>query len=193
MTDRTFSSAQAARIAGVSYRRLDYWARIELVTPSIAASGSGSARRYSLADVVALSVVTALTREGIELSHTRPAVSTIRHPATRLDGNVVIVITGHGASVMHAETLATIAAEARRPFLAIPLRPIIESITEAAADTAPPPHRGHLQVVRDQDPSAAGADPVASAAKPSRPGYLAPLLLADEDEERRQPALAPIT
>ena len=40
------------RLTGVTYRQLDYWARTDLVTPSITAGqGSGSKRTYSYSDV----------------------------------------------------------------------------------------------------------------------------------------------
>ena len=40
---------KAAQIVGITYRQLDYWARTDLVRPSLAdASGSGSRRQYSL-------------------------------------------------------------------------------------------------------------------------------------------------
>ena len=42
-----FSGTKAASIVGISYRQLDYWARTDLVRPSLAdASGSGSRRMY---------------------------------------------------------------------------------------------------------------------------------------------------
>jgi len=48
-----FSGPTVCRLTGVTYRQLDYWARTNLVTPSItAANGSGSKRAYSYADVL---------------------------------------------------------------------------------------------------------------------------------------------
>ncbi|MFM8868240.1 MAG: MerR family transcriptional regulator, partial [Ilumatobacteraceae bacterium] len=43
-----YSGTQAAKIVGISYRQLDYWARTDLIRPTAAdASGSGSRRIYS--------------------------------------------------------------------------------------------------------------------------------------------------
>ena len=43
-----YSGTQTAKIVGITYRQLDYWARTDLVRPSIqSAQGSGSRRRYS--------------------------------------------------------------------------------------------------------------------------------------------------
>jgi hypothetical protein len=45
-----YRGAVAARAAGISYRQLDYWARTELVQPTVrGAAGSGSQRLYSFA------------------------------------------------------------------------------------------------------------------------------------------------
>src|SRR5256886_11942153 len=43
-----FRGPQVCKIVGISYRQLDYWARTDLVRPSLAdARGSGTQRRYS--------------------------------------------------------------------------------------------------------------------------------------------------
>lgn len=49
---QSFSGPQVTELAEISYRQVDYWARTNVVVPSITvARGSGSQRRYSLADV----------------------------------------------------------------------------------------------------------------------------------------------
>jgi hypothetical protein len=46
-----YRGAVAARAAGITYRQLDYWARTELVEPTVrGASGSGSQRLYGFRD-----------------------------------------------------------------------------------------------------------------------------------------------
>ena len=41
--DGAFSGKRAALVVGITYRQLDYWARTDLVRPSLAdANGSGS-------------------------------------------------------------------------------------------------------------------------------------------------------
>jgi DNA-binding transcriptional MerR regulator len=67
-----WSAHQAADLAGCSYRQLDYWARTDLIRPSLNdAHGSGSRRRYSYPDVARLCLVTSLTRGGIKLESLR--------------------------------------------------------------------------------------------------------------------------
>jgi DNA-binding transcriptional MerR regulator len=50
-----YSGTRAAQIVGITYRQLDYWARTDLVRPSLVdATGSGSRRRYSFRDLLEL-------------------------------------------------------------------------------------------------------------------------------------------
>jgi DNA-binding transcriptional MerR regulator len=61
-----FTAGEAAKITGVAYRTLDHWARTSLIGPSIAeARGTGSERRYSFEDLVALRVLRELRTAGI--------------------------------------------------------------------------------------------------------------------------------
>jgi DNA-binding transcriptional MerR regulator len=63
---------QACRLAGITYRKLDYWDRAGLVSPSIgAARGSGSSRRYSPRDVLLLALVERFTQLGLTLQAIR--------------------------------------------------------------------------------------------------------------------------
>ena len=57
---------------GITYRQLDYWARTDLVRPSLAdARGSGSRRRYSYRDLLELRVIKRLLDAGIKLELVR--------------------------------------------------------------------------------------------------------------------------
>jgi DNA-binding transcriptional MerR regulator len=69
---RSFSTAEAARLTGLSARQLDHWDRQGFLRPSLEkASGYGSARRYSFADVVRLRVAARLRSNGIGLARIR--------------------------------------------------------------------------------------------------------------------------
>jgi DNA-binding transcriptional MerR regulator len=62
------SVPEVCRRARISYRRLDYWDRIDLVSPSVrAANGSGTQRLYSEHDVALLSAIRYLLDEGLAL------------------------------------------------------------------------------------------------------------------------------
>ena len=67
------------RLVGISYRQLDYWARTDLIKPSVQdARGSGSQRLYSFPDVVQLKVIKRLLDAGMSLKRIRQAVEILR-------------------------------------------------------------------------------------------------------------------
>jgi len=66
---------EVCKLVGISYRQLDYWARTELVTPSVRdAGGSGTQRLYSFQDLVVLRVIKKLLDTGVSLQRIRKAV-----------------------------------------------------------------------------------------------------------------------
>jgi DNA-binding transcriptional MerR regulator len=70
---------EAAKAAGISYRQLDYWARTELVEPTVrGAAGSGSQRLYGFRDILVLKLVKRLLDTGISLQQIRTAVEQLR-------------------------------------------------------------------------------------------------------------------
>ncbi|GMA27287.1 MerR family transcriptional regulator [Arenivirga flava] len=69
----------AAKAAGITYRQLDYWARTELVEPTVrGAAGSGSQRLYGFRDILVLKLVKRLLDTGISLQQIRTAVNQLR-------------------------------------------------------------------------------------------------------------------
>ena len=79
-----YRGAIAARAAGISYRQLDYWARTELVEPTVrGAAGSGTQRLYGFRDILVLKLVKRLLDTGISLQQIRTAVSQLREAGVR--------------------------------------------------------------------------------------------------------------
>ena len=79
VAERGYGGRQAAEIVGISYRQLDYWARTNLIRPSLTdAAGSGSRRRYSYRDLLELKVVKNLLDAGIKLESVREAFTYLR-------------------------------------------------------------------------------------------------------------------
>src|SRR5262249_4516177 len=69
---RSFSTAEVARLTGLSARQLDHWDRQGFLRPSLQqAAGYGSTRRYSFADVVRLRVAARLRAHGVGLPRIR--------------------------------------------------------------------------------------------------------------------------
>jgi DNA-binding transcriptional MerR regulator len=74
-----FRGPQVCSIVGITYRQLDYWARTDLVRPSINdAKGSGTQRTYSFQDLVRLKVVKSLLDAGVKLQTARAAIDYLR-------------------------------------------------------------------------------------------------------------------
>jgi DNA-binding transcriptional MerR regulator len=96
--EQGFRAPEVAKIVGISYRQLDYWARTDLVTPSIQdAGGSGTQREYSFQDIVLLRAIKNLIDTGVNLQRIRKAIDFLRthlkEPPSHLtllsDGNKV--------------------------------------------------------------------------------------------------------
>jgi DNA-binding transcriptional MerR regulator len=88
----------ACQAAGITYRQLDYWARTDLVVPTIrTASGSGSQRLYSFKDILVLKVVKRLLDTGISLQNIRSAVDTLR--ARGVDDLAQLTLLSDGTTV----------------------------------------------------------------------------------------------
>jgi DNA-binding transcriptional MerR regulator len=100
--DEGFSGTQAAMVVGITYRQLDYWARTDLIRPSLTdASGSGSRRRYSYKDLLELRVIKTLLDAGIKLESVRDVFEYMRQHVGTDIASAHLVISGN--SVMLAE------------------------------------------------------------------------------------------
>jgi DNA-binding transcriptional MerR regulator len=89
-----FSGREAADIVGITYRQLDYWARTDLIRPSLAdAKGSGSRRRYSYRDLIELKMIKTLLDAGQRLERVRQAFDYLRDLGDDLT-SVQLVIAG---------------------------------------------------------------------------------------------------
>ncbi len=79
MPEDGYRGPQVCSIVGITYRQLDYWARTNLIRPSIAdARGSGTQRRYAYRDLVELKVIKSLLDAGVSLQKARRAIEYLR-------------------------------------------------------------------------------------------------------------------
>jgi DNA-binding transcriptional MerR regulator len=83
-------------VVGISYRQLDYWARTDLVRPSLCdAAGSGSRRLYSYRDLLELRVIKSLLDAGIKLESVRKAFGYLRENVEADIAAATLVISGN--------------------------------------------------------------------------------------------------
>lgn len=79
----TFTAGTASRVTGVPYRTLDYWARSRFIVPSgCEANGTGTERRYTFDDLVALRTARELRAAGISTQALRRVVRFLKRYET---------------------------------------------------------------------------------------------------------------
>jgi len=109
MAEIGFSGTKTASVVGISYRQLDYWARTDLVRPSLVdARGSGSRRLYSYRDLLELRVIKSLLDAGIKLESVRKAFTYLREHVEADIGSATLVISGNDVLLCDGDTLIDI-------------------------------------------------------------------------------------
>jgi DNA-binding transcriptional MerR regulator len=99
-----FRGPQVCKIVGITYRQLDYWARTNLIRPSIAdAKGSGSQRRYSYRDLVELKVIKGLLDAGVSLQSARKGIEYLRDNLGEDIATASLVINGAGSVLVRTD------------------------------------------------------------------------------------------
>lgn len=87
-----YSGREAADIVGITYRQLDYWARTDLIRPSLAdAKGSGSRRRYSYQNLLELKMIKTLLDAGQKLERVRAAFQYVRDLGEDLTSAQIVI------------------------------------------------------------------------------------------------------
>ncbi len=99
-----YRGPQVCKVVGITYRQLDYWARTNLIRPSIAdARGSGSQRRYSYRDLVELKVIKSLLDAGVSLQSARVAIEYLRTALGADISSAKLVLNGPGSVLVHSD------------------------------------------------------------------------------------------
>lgn len=100
-----YRAPQVCKLVGITYRQLDYWARTDLLKPSLqSARGSGSQRLYSFTDVVQLKVVKRLLDAGMSLKKIREAVSNLRAELASDRPLMDVTLLSDGSSIYAAHS-----------------------------------------------------------------------------------------
>ena len=122
MAKQSFSGSQAAQIAGITYRQLDYWARTNLIRPSLTdAKGSGSRRSYEYRDLLELKVIKQLLDAGIKLESVREVFNYLRsHVDTEITA-AHIVISGKAVVLCQGDQLVDVVRNGQGVLNVLPL------------------------------------------------------------------------
>jgi len=137
--NRGFSGKRTAEIVGITYRQLDYWARTDLVRPSLAeATGSGSRRQYSYNDLLELKVIKSLLDAGIRLEQVRKVFSYLRDNLGADVSTANLVIDGSSSVLVHTgEELIDLLQNGQGVLNVLPLAGVKEEVDAAIVDLFP--------------------------------------------------------
>jgi len=91
-------------IVGITYRQLDYWARTDMLRPSISdARGSGTQRRYAYQDLLELKVIKQLLDAGVSLQSARRALECLRQNLGEDVASANLVLNGKGSVLANTD------------------------------------------------------------------------------------------
>jgi DNA-binding transcriptional MerR regulator len=153
MAEDGFRGPQVCAIVGITYRQLDYWARTDLMRPSISeARGSGTQRRYSYRDLLELKVIKQLLDAGVSLQSTRRAIQCLRENLGADVASANLVLGGSDSLLAHSgQEVVDLLKGGQGVLNIVPLAGVVEEIDAAI-------HRLEPEVERPR------AEPIAESA-----------------------------
>ena len=141
--EKGYSGKKTAEIVGITYRQLDYWARTDLVRPSMTdAAGSGSRRLYSYRDLLELKAIKTLLDAGIRLEMVREVFSYL---SSELDEDVTqvnLVISGNRSVLVRSgEEIVDLLQNGQGVLNILPLAGVKEEVDAKIVDLSAFSHR----------------------------------------------------
>ncbi len=135
----SFSGKRTAEIVGITYRQLDYWARTDLVRPSLAdAQGSGTRRRYSYKDLLELKVIKTLLDAGLRLESVREVFTFLREQLGEDVASANLVIHGSTSVVTRSgEELIDLVRRGQGVLNVLPLANIKDEVDAKIVELSP--------------------------------------------------------
>jgi DNA-binding transcriptional MerR regulator len=136
--EQGYSGTKTAQIVGITYRQLDYWARTDLVRPSLAeAKGSGSRRKYSYRDLLELRMIKNLLDAGISLERVREVFDFLR---TRVAGDITsahVVISGSQVLLCEGDQLVDIIRRGQGVLNVLPMAGVKDEVDARMVELRP--------------------------------------------------------
>jgi DNA-binding transcriptional MerR regulator len=139
MPETGFRGPQVCKIVGITYRQLDYWARTNLLRPSIAdAKGSGSQRVYSYRDLVELKVIKSLLDAGMALQQARRALEYLRENLGEDVASANLVLSGGSALLARSDgEIVDLVRQGQGVLNIVPLGGVVDELDAAIHDMRP--------------------------------------------------------
>jgi DNA-binding transcriptional MerR regulator len=141
VAEEGFRGPQVCKLVGITYRQLDYWARTDLIRPSLAdAKGSGSQRRYAYTDLVELKVIKSLLDAGVSLRSARTAIEYLR---TNLGEDIAaasLVLNGAGSVLARTDgEIVDLVRKGQGVLNIVPLGGMVDELDAAILELRPKP------------------------------------------------------
>ena len=137
--DVGYSGPVVCSVVGISYRQLDYWARTDLLRPSLVdAAGSGTQRRYSYRDLVALKVIKSLLDAGLSLQTARKAIEYLRdHMGEDLASASLVLDGSRSVLVRNGDDIVDAVRQGQGVLNIVPLAGLVEQLDASIHELAP--------------------------------------------------------
>ncbi|MFZ4584990.1 MAG: MerR family transcriptional regulator [Acidimicrobiia bacterium] len=134
-----YRGPQVCAVVGITYRQLDYWARTDLLRPSIEdAKGSGSQRVYSYRDLVALKVIKKLIDAGLSLQSVRKAIDYLRdHLGDELASANLVIDGGNVLLATDNNELVDIIRGGQGVLNIVAMGSVVDELDTSISDLAP--------------------------------------------------------
>ena len=135
-SEQGFSGPQTCEIVGITYRQLDYWARTNLLMPSlVSATGSGSKRQYSYQDLLELKVIKRLIDGGISLKNSRRAIECLRGDlGVDLSAANLVLMSGISVLARSNGEVVDLLKGGQGVFNIVPLAGVVEELEATVTD-----------------------------------------------------------
>lgn len=135
-----YRGPQVCSVVGITYRQLDYWARTDLLRPSLSdAKGSGSQRRYSYTDLLQLKVIKRLLDSGISLRSARRAIEFLRSAGEDLATANLVIDEGRTVLARSGEEIIDLLRGGQGVLNIVPLAGVVSELDAAITDLAAHP------------------------------------------------------
>ena len=136
----SFSTAEIARLTGLSPRQVDHWTRVGLIQPSVhSATGSGSQRRWSYRDVLTTKIAAKLRSAGFDLDAIGDALGYLRTHLADISTGLAISESGEVLAIDDGGDIVSLTRRGQL-VLSLAIEPIADGLD---ADIATMPRADH--------------------------------------------------
>jgi DNA-binding transcriptional MerR regulator len=131
-TGEGYRGPQVCAVVGITYRQLDYWARTDLLRPSISeAKGSGTQRLYSYSDLLQIKVIKRLLDSGISLRSARRAIDCLRSSGDDVASANLVIDEGRTVLARSGEEIIDLLKGGQGVLNIVPMAGVVSEVDAA--------------------------------------------------------------